>query len=269
MKYDLHTHTTFSDGELTVEGNVNLAVERGLDGIAISDHDNLEAWKLIDNNKYPIPVIKGVELSTYYNNENVHILGYYLNNGQSYKKLEDFLTDLREKRKTRTMKMIHLLEEQGINITYEEVLKHADGAIARPHIAEAIIEKYPERNYTIQDVFDLYIGNDKPAYVKTSDFQTVDAIKLLHDNNCLAVLAHPLLIKKQDYKELLNLDIDGVECYYPYEDKDYQEVLEEARKRNLIITGGSDFHGPIVRNTMGKAYLEGEELNTFLRKINK
>ena len=269
MKYDLHTHTIFSDGELTVEGNVQTAIERGLNGLAISDHDNLEAWKLIDNNTYPIPVIKAVELSTYHNKENVHILGYYLNNNGSYKELEDFLADLREKRKTRTQKMIKLLEEQGIYITYEDVLKYADGAVARPHVAQAVIASYPEQNYTIQDVFDLYIGDGKPAYVKTSDFQTIDAIDLLHRNNCLAILAHPLQIKKQDYRGILDLGVDGVECYYPYENNsDYQEVIDEAKKRNIIITGGSDFHGPHVRNTMGRAYLEGEESNQFLKRIN-
>lgn len=268
MKYDLHTHTIFSDGELTVEGNVNRAIELGLDGIAISDHDNIDSWEIIDNNKYPIPVIKAVELSTYYKNENIHILGYYINNNKPALKLATFLKEMREKREKRVYKMIELLKKQGIEITYEDIKKHADGAIGRPHVAKAIIEKYPEKNYTIQDIFDIYIGDGKPSYVKTSNFQTTDAIKLLHDNNCLVVLAHPLLIKKVDYKEILDLNIDGVECYYPYKNnEDYNEVIKEAKKRNLIITGGSDYHGPNVRNTMGEEYNKGEDLKVFLDKI--
>ena len=77
MKYDLHTHTKYSDGELDVDGNVKRAIELGLDGIAITDHDSIESWKIIDQNDYAIPVIKGVELSTFYNGTSVHILGYY------------------------------------------------------------------------------------------------------------------------------------------------------------------------------------------------
>lgn len=270
MKYDLHTHTILSDGELSVDGNVKRAIELGLDGLAISDHDNIDSWQIIDNNTYDIPVIKAVELSTYYNKENVHILGYYLNNGKSYQNLEKFLTDMRKKREDRVYKMIELLKKQGIEITYDEIKCHADGAIGRPHVAEAIIEKYPEKNYSIQDVFDLYIGDGKPSYVQVSNFQTTDAIKLLHDNNCLAVLAHPLLIKKIDYREILDLPIDGVECYYPYEEgQDYSEVIKEAKRRNLIITGGSDFHGPNVRNTMGLSYLESPELEEFLNRIKR
>ena len=270
MKYDLHTHTKYSDGELSIEGNVKRAIELGLDGIAISDHDNIDSWKEIDNNNYPIPVLKAVELSTYFNGDNVHILGYYLNNNGSYKELDDFLTDMRIKREARTNKTIELLHKQGIDITYENIKKHADGAIGRPHIAAAIIEAYPEKNYSIQDIFDLFIGDGKPSYVKISNFQTVDAIKILHENNCLAILAHPHQLKKVDYKEILDLGVDGVECYYPYDNNlDYQDVLEEATKRNILITGGSDFHGPNVRNTMGKEYSKGENLKRFLKTINK
>ncbi len=270
MKYDLHTHTKYSDGELTIDGNVKKAIELGLDGIAITDHDNIDTWQEIDNNEYEIPIIKGVELSTYYKGESVHILGYYLNNNGSYEKLDQFLKDMRHKREKRTLKIIELLKEYGINITYKNIEKFADGAIGRPHIAKAIIEAYPQNNYTIQDIFDLYIGDGKPCFVKISEFQTEDAIRILKENNCLAILAHPLIIKKVDYREILSLGVDGVECYYPYdENKDYQEVINEAKKRKILITGGSDYHGPTVRNTMGREYLEGEELIRFLKSINK
>ena len=270
MKYDLHTHTKYSDGELTIEGNVRRAFELGLDGIAICDHDNIDSWQEIDNSKYEISLIKGVELSTYYKGENIHILGYYLNNNSPYEELDKFLKDMRKKRETRTKRIIELLKKQGINIEYKNIEKFADGAIGRPHIAKAIIEAYPQKNYTIDKIFDLYIGNGKSCYVKTSELQTEDAIRILKENNCLAILAHPLLIKKVDYKEILSLGVDGIECYYPYENKkDYHEVIKEAQKRKILITGGSDYHGPIIRNTMGKEYLEGEELEMFLKAINK
>ena len=268
MKLDLHTHTIYSDGELTIEESVNKAKKIGLDGIAITDHDNIESWKDIDEIDDFI-VIKGVELSTFYNNENIHLLGYYLNNNKSYDELDNYLKELRDKRKKRIHKMIELLKQFKIELTEEEILAEADGAVGRPHVAKAIMKKYPEREYTNEYIFDNFIGNGKPAYVPTSNLQTIDAIKLLKRNNCIAVIAHPLIIKNISYKKLLKLDIDGIEVFYPYYDKSYKELLKEAKKHNLLITGGSDFHGPNVRDSMGQEFLRDPYTEIFLKNINK
>lgn len=273
MKYDLHTHTCLSDGELDVLGNANRAKELGLDGIAITDHDNIESWEVIDKGTFAVDVIKGVEISTFHDGESIHVLGYYKNDNGDYSELKSFLEMLRKKRKERIMKMIELLKPFDIVLEYEDIIKFADGAVGRPHVAKAIMEKYPDRNYTINGIFAQYIGNDKPAYVKTYNLDTVDAIKLLHDNHCIAVLAHPLLINpvKCKYKSLMEYPFDGIEVYYPYQtgSKSYKTVLNFAKKKNLMITGGSDYHGPNVRNTMGKAFLPDEELDIFLSLINK
>ena len=272
MKYDLHTHTSFSDGEKTVAGNVERAIELGLDGIAICDHDNIESWDVIDNESFAIPVIKGVELSTYTNGTSVHVLGYYKNDDGDYSELAKYLRDMKERRKQRILKTIELLKQFDIDITYESVAKFANGSIGRPHIAKAIMEKYPERNYTIDQIFDLYINDGKPAYVRTYNLETKDAIKLLHDNHCLVVLAHPLLIDpaKCSYKELLDEGFDGVEVFYAYltENNRYQLVYQEAEKKGLLMTGGSDYHGPKVKDTMGRAYLKDERVEEFLKSIN-
>ena len=268
MKLDLHTHTIYSDGELTVEESVEKARKLGLDGIAITDHDNIDSWKDIDNIDDFI-VIKGVELSTYYNNENIHLLGYYLNNNKNYEELDNYLKELRIKRKERIKEIINKLKQFKIELTEEEILVEADGAVGRPHVAKAIMKKYPEREYTKDYIFDNYIGNGKPAYVPTFNFQTIDAIKMLKRNNCIAVIAHPLIIRKFDYKKLLKLNIDGIEVFYPYDNKSYKEVLKEAKKHKLLITGGSDFHGPNVRDTLGEEYLKDEYVELFLKKINK
>ena len=273
MKYDLHTHTNFSDGELTVEGNVKRAIELGLDGIAITDHDNIDSWDVIDKNEYKIDVIKGVELSTYTNGTSVHVLGYYKNDGGDFKELADFLVDMRQKRRERIAKMIDLLKQFDIELTYEEIAKYADGAIGRPHVAKAIMAKYPERNLNMDQIFELYIGDGKPAYVKTYNLDTKDAIKLLHDNHCIAVLAHPLLInpEKCKYKNLLELDFDGVEVYYAYLNGmgRYKLVEEVVKNTGIMMSGGSDYHGPTVRDTMGQAYISGDRVDKFLEKINK
>ena len=272
MKYDLHTHTCLSDGEFDVAGNVKRAIELGLDGIGITDHDNIDSWKVIDNNSFEIPVIKGVELSTFHNGASIHVLGYYKNDNGDYSELDDFLKDMRENRKQRVLKMIELLKQFEIDLTYEEIEKYADGAIGRPHVAKAIMAKYPERKYTMDVIFERFIGNGKPAYVKTFNLETVDAIKLLHDNHCIVILAHPLLIDptKCKYKELMKEDFDGIEVFYPYKtgSKNYKRVLEFASKKNLLMSGGSDYHGPNTRDTMGMAYVSDEKLEEFLEKIN-
>lgn len=267
-KYDLHMHSKYSDGELNISEIVKIAKEHNLDGIAITDHDNIDSWLEIDKNNYDLDVVKGVELSTYYKGENVHVLGYYLNDSFNYKDLACFLKDMSEKRKERVHKIIELLKPLGIEIKYENIEKFADGVIARPHIARAIIEAYPERNYTIDYIFEHFIGDNCPAFVKVMNFETEDAINLLHQNHCIAVLAHPLLLKKLNYKELLKLNFDGIEVVYPYKNNDFNKVKKEI-KHDLLVTGGTDFHGIKQCNNVGKFYCDQGNLEKFLNVINK
>ena len=268
MTLDLHTHTIYSDGDLDILGNVKKAMEVGLDGIAIVDHDNIDSWKEIDKNTYPIKVIKGVELSTYYKGANVHVLGYYLNDGGDYHELDDFLVKTRRERLERIDKIIKLLEPFNIILTKEEIIKEADGAVARPHVAKAIMKKYPELGLTKNDIFNKYIGNDGPAYVPVNNFQTDAAVKMLHDNHCLAIIAHPKLIDKFDYKELLLLGIDGMEGFYKYKYDDFLDVVEFCDENDLLVTGGSDYHGPNTRDSIGEIYLDDKRSKQFLKKIN-
>lgn len=269
LKYDLHTHTCYSDGDLDILGNVKNAIKLGLDGIAITDHDNIDGWEDIGNNSYKIDVIKGVELSTYYKGDSVHVLGYYLNDGGDYSELDNFLKKTREDRLIRVKKIIDLLKKYDINVTYEEIIAEADGAVARPHIAKAIMKKYPERGYTSNYLFENYIGNDKPCYVPVNYFDTRDAIELLKRNHCLVVIAHPLLITKFNYQELVKYNIDGIEAIYNYQDNIKNDVLSFTLNNKLIVTGGSDYHGPVTRDSMGSVYLEDKYVNLFLSKINK
>ena len=269
LKYDLHTHTNYSDGDLDILGNVKNAYKLGLDGIAITDHDNIDSWEEIDNNNYPIDVIKGVELSTYYKGDSVHILGYYLNDNGDYSELDEFLKKTREERLVRVKKIIELLKKYDINVTYEEIIKEADGAVARPHIVKAIIKKYPERGYTSDYLFDNYLGNDMPCYVPVNYFDTKDAIDLLKRNHCLVVVAHPLLINKFNYQELVKFGIDGIEAVYNYSKDIKNDILSFTLNNKLVVTGGSDYHGPETRDSMGNAYLEDKYVFNFLNKINK
>lgn len=268
MELDLHTHTTYSDGDLDILGNVDRAISLGLDGIAITDHDNVESWEVIDQNLYPILVIKGVELSTYYKGSSVHVLGYYLNDDGDYQELSEKLEIRHRERLDRIDRMIDLLEPLGIEISRDDILSKKQGVISTSHLANAILSKYPELNLSFDDIYKYYIGKGAPAYVPGNKTNTEDAIELLKRNHCLVVLAHPLLIKRVDYHELLDLGIEGIEGIYPYPFETNDNVVNVGDENNLLVTGGSDYHGPITRNTMGKAYLEGDRAKTFLKRIN-
>ncbi len=265
MKADLHNHTTYSDGVLSVLELAQFKKQEGFDCIAITDHDSIGAFQDITKD-LPIPVLVGVELSTYYHGENIHLLGYFKGNQLPTDAFQKFLTHLVEKRKTRVMKMIRLLKKQGIEIRYEDVLKFADGAVARPHVAKAIQEKYP---LSWEEIFHQYIGEEAPCYVKTENLDLKDAITLLHQNHALAVLAHPHYIQKNEVKELIKLGIDGIEVYYAtMNEQDRKKYLQLAKDNHLLVTGGSDFHEALEKSKEFDSYgLQGEDALRFLNEV--
>lgn len=267
-KLDLHIHSTYSDGSLIIQQIVDRAIANNIEGVAIADHDNNESWEEINKRNFNIPVLKGVEISTTYKKDLVHILGYYLNDGGNYSELTEKLIEIQEQRKRRVIEIINKLKQFDILIEYEDVMKYADGAVSRPHIVRAILDKYKDRGYTFESIFDDFLGKDKPAYVEVEEFSTIDAIELLHENHCIAVLAHPWLINKFDFRESTLLGIDGIECDMTGEIENSKQYLDFARENNLIITAGSDFHGSDISNEIGSNYIEKELAESFLAKTN-
>lgn len=263
MKANLHVHTTFSDGTKTIKEINELALKNNIDVVAVTDHDTLNAVYEIEKLDTKIKFIIGVEASCKYKNEVIHILGYFKNRPSD--KIINYFKSSEEKRLNRCLKIIDNLDKYyGIKIDYEDVKKRADGLIARPHIAEAICDKY---GCTFDEAFDKYIGDDSKAYVPYDVISLEDMIKLLKDNNALVVLAHPVLIKKFNYEEILNFGFDGIEAYHPsiyYNGK----IIKQAKEHNLFITGGSDYHGEITEYAFNEAYIEGNDLEIFLDKIN-
>lgn len=267
MKADLHVHSCYSDGNMTVEEILKYAESKKIDVVAITDHDNLDSNSDILNLKKETKLLLGVELSTYHNNENIHILGYFYNNEIKTNEIIEYLKELKDKRDKRIHKMISKLETLcGIYIKYEDVVKFAEGALGRVHVARAIEEKY---GCSIDEAFNRYIGNNAKAYVPTSNFLTKDAIDFLHRNNAIAVIAHPKHIKKNDVLDIVKLGVDGIEVYYP--EHSYDDIncyLKIANSYNLLVTGGSDFHGIGIREDLGKSNIQNENVDKFLSKLN-
>jgi len=255
---DLHVHTNCSDGLLTPEQVVDLALTKGLDGIAITDHDTVSGLKaaIEYSKKYNFNVVPGIEFGCVYESEEVHILGYFID----YKSYDIILAteELRHNRINRAVEMIKKLNDLDISLTFEEVTKFSKkDFVGRPHIARALIEK----GYfsSIEEAFEALLGRGKPAYVERKTLSIRETIDLIHKVGGIAVLAHPGLIKNKkiiDY--CISNRIDGLEVIHSkHKEEDVKCSLEIAKKYNLIITGGSDCHGKIINGDylMGRYYV--------------
>jgi len=246
MKADFHLHTTASDGRFSPEKVVQLAAERGLEVIAITDHDSvagvIAAVKAAESFP-PLKVIPGVEINTDIPNGEVHILGYFID--YRSQELRQTLHRLRQARRRRARKIVAKLAQLGIEVEWERVKElSAGGSIGRPHIAQAMLERgYISR---LQEAFNRYIGRYGPAYVERERLSPVGAVKLVAKAGGLPVLAHPAGIDNLEelLEQLTAEGLVGLEAYYNgYGQRTVKFLVNIADKHGLIITGGSDFHG--------------------------
>jgi predicted metal-dependent phosphoesterase TrpH len=242
-KADLHIHTTASDGRLTPGEIVNLASQKDLEIISITDHDTIKGYKeaLPEAEKSGIELIPGVEITSDYEDEECHLLAYCFD--LDNEKLTDFLNAQSKIRIDRAGKIIERLNKLGFDITYDEVKAMAGrGVITRPHIAAVMVEKGFVSNP--KEAFIRYLGNHAPAYYKCDYKSVEEVIHLVHDANGVVILAHPSKnYSDSDLDNFIRLGIDGFEYIHPSHDYVLQKKYEQlAEKNNLLKTGGSDFH---------------------------
>jgi predicted metal-dependent phosphoesterase TrpH len=263
MLIDLHTHTTASDGRLSPSELVRYAREKDLRVIAVTDHDTIEGNEeaVSAGMREGIEVVPGIEISVDYTPGSMHMLGYFITGGEHG--LQEKLALLQDSRADRNPKIIEKLNELGIAIHYDEVLKVSGGGqVGRPHIAQVLMQ----RGYTktIQEAFDKYLGKGAPAYFDKFRLEAHDAIAMIMDAGGVPVLAHPFTLyckSSNDLEQLIAQLVDhglqGIEVFYPEHNK--QQTAEYhllAKRNNLLVTGGSDFHGA----QMAGADLGGEDL---------
>ncbi|MFW6319287.1 MAG: PrsW family glutamic-type intramembrane protease [Bacillota bacterium] len=273
MKADLHMHTTDSDGRLSGEKLFEYAASRGVDMIAITDHDvckNVETYKELAK-EHGIAYIPGIELSTLYDNKNVHLLGYFRDDAYNSDAMKTYYTMIKEGRENRAKTFIvNLKIYYDIEIHYNDILEASDGIIARPHIAKAIMKRYPE--YSHNEIFEKFIGDHTKAYVPSTELSLEEGIKLLRDHNALVVLAHPKLLKSHIHDDVLAHDFDGIEAIYGMNTEEETAFYKSiAKDKGWLITAGSDFHGIIndkKHKNVGDVTLEGNDLQAFLDAIN-
>jgi predicted metal-dependent phosphoesterase TrpH len=251
---DLHTHSTASDGEWRPRQVIEEALRRKLSAIALTDHDTVgglvEARQTAQGSD--LRVIPGVELSSDYGGTSLHVLGYFVND--ECPQFEERLALARQARDTRNPRIVEKLQALGVAISMEQVEELADGVVGRPHIAQAIVNAGGATN--IRAAFDQFLGEKGKAYVAKRRIPPRAAFQWIHDAGGVAVVAHPRTLRykmpKLKYGDCIGLwaldGLDGVEVHYSGHDPGtVKELLGVAKRMNLAITGGSDFHGPNVR----------------------
>ncbi|WP_123053831.1 PHP domain-containing protein [Clostridium sp. JN-1] len=274
-KGDFHIHSNSSDGKFTPGEIIKMAKSECVDILSITDHDTVdgleEALKFGEIEK--VKVIPGIELSTLYKEEKVHILGYFKSTEQISSSFKSYLKEMSDYRLYRAKKIVENLESIfNIKLDFDKILNEAHGVIARPHIAAEIInEGY---NYSWSYIFKYLIGENSPAYVPNKKLNLEDGIKYLKSNNALIVLAHPVLIENLNLEELYQMQFDGIEAIYPANTKGQVKMFKEAAlKYDKIITAGSDFHGIVKKDSnhaqkIGKVFLNSKDIDIFLKKLD-
>lgn len=255
FRADLHCHTTCSDGSLSPKELIYLSAEIGLKGLSITDHDTIEAYSTAIPffQEKNIQWISGAEFSSVLNGVSVHILGYSFR--LDNQEIHAFCQRHSQRRLERNRIILEKLAKIGMPISEEELTeitplfsRHGKGSITRPHIAQAMIKK----GYvaSIQEAFAKYLREGGLCYAFGNPFSIEETLDIIHRANGLAFIAHPHLINDfQIVNTLLQMNFDGMECYYGKFNSDEQmRWLKMANKKNLLICGGSDFHGDIKPN---------------------
>ncbi|WP_319406505.1 PHP domain-containing protein [uncultured Desulfosarcina sp.] len=255
---DLHVHSTASDGTLAPPEILEMAVGLGLKAVSITDHDTLagSAAALAFGIPKCLEFLTGIEISAgapegYPSGSSVHILGYGLNLFDV--PLNNLLAVLQSSRENRNPQIIERLNTLGMDVTMEELsMVVGDATAGRPHIAQMLVAKGLADS--IDDAFDRFLGKNRPAYVEKHRVPMKEAIEAIKTAGGVAVLAHPYLNGVTDLNTfepflltLMDMGLEGIEAVYPeHPEEATAHYFQLATKHNLLITGGTDFHGAIT-----------------------
>lgn len=246
---DLHVHSNFSDGTFTPTELVQYGLEKKLSAIALTDHDSMDGiFEAIEASKNTsIQVIKGIELSTAYKGKDIHILGLFVNPDDKVfaKKLSSF----QEARNIRNKKMIQNFENAGFHISVDKMAdSFGDSQLTRAHFARYLLN----HNYvkSMREAFERYLNEDSPYYVPREKITPIQAVTLLLENKAIPVLAHPVLYRFTEHEletligELKETGLVGLEAIHSENTPTDEDNMKKIANRfDLLISGGSDFHG--------------------------
>lgn len=242
---DLHTHTRCSDGQLAPEALVTAAAERGVQVVAVTDHDTVAGLSdaRATAEACGLDFISGTELSVTLDGEEVHLLAYGVD--PTHDGLQKHIQTMREARWRRAHRMLDRLRSHGLDIADEQLHAQVDdaAAVGRPHVAAALVKA--GHVHTIREAFEQYLAEERPGYVPKPEMEAAAALTLVHEAHGVGVLAHPGdWVSSTQIRQLVDRGLDGIEVVHP----SHRTSLEDYYRRladgyDLFTTGGSDYHG--------------------------
>ncbi len=266
MAVDLHIHSTMSDGTQTPEEIVAAAVEAGLYAISITDHDHVGGVKPArEAAGERLVVLPGVEVAVELRHLEVHILGYLMDCENAT--LLEKLAEMRRSRDSRAREMVSRLNALGVKLDYEHVCRIAGaGSVGRPHVARALLDEGVVSHQ--QEAFQRFLRNGGPAYVPRYRLEISEAISLVREAGGAAVLAHPGLCKNDKLvRQAIAAGLDGIEAYHvAHTDHQSDKYRRMAEEHGLLVTGGTDTHGPggSIPVAMGSVEVPDESADALL-----
>ena len=241
-KADLHLHSNCSDGIYSPEELIQLAASAGLKAVSLTDHDTLAGSDAAAaaGSRLKIEVVPGVEISAHEENLEIHLLGYYPARPEI---LMGALKQARLDRFRRMELMVRRLNGLGFNLNPDQVCREAaPAAPGRLHLARHMIKEKLVNN--LEQAFSFYLEQGRPAYVPRTHLTPAGALALLLDSGAVPVMAHPGLRGRKHLPGLMAGGLRGIEVYHPDHSAALRRYYREfAESNNLLITGGSDFHG--------------------------
>ncbi len=241
--YDLHLHTTASDGTLAPRELVRAAKASGLRAFAVTDHDTVEGIPEAteEASALGIELVPGVEVSANFGDAPVHVLGLFIEHREPW--LAKFFAEARDRRVERVHEMVKKLRRLGIDIDAGSVFaRSSHGTIGRPHVAEVLVARGVVR--TMSEAFERFLGQDGPAYVGYEKVTLRDAVDLIRRAGGVASLAHPVLLRDDSLiPRMVDDALQAIEVFHkdhtPEKAAEYDALASEL---GLLQTGGSDFH---------------------------
>lgn len=242
---DLHIHTTASDGLLSPPQTVQAALRVGVWLLGVVDHDTTDGVPeaLSAARAAGVRLVPGVELSVGSGLREIHVLGYFID--IEHEALQSALARLRGARDTRNEQIVQRLRELGVPVDLARVQQIAgNGSVGRPHIAAALLEA--GHVGSLGEAFGRYLARGKPAYVHRERLEAAEASAVIKQAGGVPVLAHPAKIGgPQAIEETLDDGMEGLEAYHTdHTAMDVEMLLGIAKRRGLLVTGGTDSHGP-------------------------
>ena len=255
----LHVHSIYSDGTLKPKELIAKAITKELQGIALTDHDSIagiaEAREEVEQNNFLL--VPGIEMTTDYGQIEAHILGYNfdLTNVRLHQKLQAVQTS----RSERARKILKKLNTNRIPLSWEQVKsKTTSSFIGRTHIFKALEASGQVAGLQRREAFEYYLGKNGIAFVPHEELSTLEAIDLIRSAGGVAVLAHPGRMGANPLiAKLIKAGLNGIEVHYPSHTPEMVAIyLKLAAKYQLVVTGGSDYHGAFGRTKLGEAQVE-------------